>query len=93
VRWDVNAGPAVAWQHFEGTDFDRPSTENGLAVGGYLNLRLATSQAHQGWFGLGSAQVFPGDYRVNARGAPGERWTFLVPRFAFGLAVGAWVSP
>lgn len=90
VAWDASAGPALGWLHFAGSQFDRPSSDNGVELGGFLNLRISSQGRRAGVFGLANAQLYPGDFAASAEG---RRWLAPLPKFSLGLAVGGWLSP
>lgn len=92
VRWDISAGPSVAWLHFEGSNFDRTSTQDAVDWGAFLAVRAATRGRQAGVFGLANAQLFPRESGASARGEGGP-WFLRVPSFNLGLAVGAWLAP
>ena len=92
ATWDASAGPALGWLHFNGSNFDRTSQQNGLALGGFLNLRVSSSGRRGGGFGLANAQLYPGDIAARANGQGGP-WLAPLPRFSLGLALGAWLAP
>ena len=92
ATWDASAGPALGWLHFAGSEFDRTSGQNGLALGGFLNLRVSSRGHRGGVFGLANAQLYPGDFAAQASGLGGP-WLAPVPRFNLGLALGAWLAP
>jgi len=91
VAWDASAGPVLGWLHFTGSNFDHTSGQDGLAWGGFLNLR-ASSRGRAGMFGLVSAQLYPGDFAAQATGLDGP-WLAPVPKLSVGLALGAWLAP
>lgn len=92
VSWDLNAGPALGWLHFKGTSFQRNSSQDGLQLGGFLNLRAASQGRRAGVFGLVNAEFYPGDSGAYAGSATGQ-WFAPVPNFGLGLALGARLSP
>ena len=92
VRWDFSAGPSVAWLHFEGSNFDRTSTQDAVDWGAFLAVRAATRGPRVGVFALADAQLFPRESGASARGEGGP-WFLRVPSFNLGLAVGAWLAP
>ena len=92
LAWDVSAGPVVGWLHFAGSKFDHSSGQNGVAWGGFLNLRVANRRGQAGLFGLVSGQFFPANAAAHASGADTD-WLAPVPHFSLGLALGAWLSP
>jgi hypothetical protein len=92
IRWEVSAGPSVGWLHFVGSNFDHPSSQDGVDWGAFLNLRASSRGRRAGVFGLGNAQLFPADSGAYARGEGGP-WFVRVPSFSLGLAVGAWLAP
>jgi len=91
VSVDVNAGPALAWLHLNGSNFERSSTQDGVEFGGFLNARVLSRGRRVGLFALASGQY----YRDSGAFASGqnEQWFAPVPRFTLGLAVGAWLLP
>jgi hypothetical protein len=92
VAWDASAGPALGWLHFAGSNFDHTSGQNGVALGGFLYLRVSSRGRRGGVFGLANAQLYPGDFAAQASGRGGP-WLAPVPRFSLGLALGAWLAP
>ena len=92
LAWDASAGPVVGWLHFAGSNFDHASAQDGLAWGGFFNLRAATQGRRAGIFGLAGAQFFPAVSGAHAS-TTGTEWFAPVPRFGLELALGAWLSP
>jgi hypothetical protein len=92
MAWEASAGPALGWLHFEGSNFDRTSGQNGLALGGFLNLRVSSRGRRAGVFGMVNTQLYPGDFAAQANGVGGP-WFAPVPKFSLGLALGAWLAP
>lgn len=92
VSFEVNAGPALAWLHLDGSNFPRNSSQDGVEWGGYLQLRAASRGARWGVFGAASAQYYPLDSGAYAS-LPDGALLAPVPRFSLGLVVGAWLAP
>ncbi len=92
VSFEVNAGPALAWLHLEGSNFPRTSSSNGVEPGGFVQLRVASRGARWGVFGAANAQWYPLDSGAYAS-SPDGPWLAPVPRFSLGLAIGAWLAP
>jgi len=92
VRWDFSAGPSVAWLHLEGSNFDHPSSQDGVDWGAFLAARGATRGRRAGLLLAANAQIFPSDSGAYARGDGGP-WFLRLPNFSVGLAVGAWLAP
>lgn len=92
VSLEVNAGPAVAWLHLEGSNFERNAAQDGVEPGGFLQLRAASRGPRWGVFGLANAQYYPLDYGAFASLPDGPRLA-PVPHFSLGLTVGAWLAP
>ncbi len=89
VIWDFNAGPALAWLHFDGTALQHTNPRDGVEWGGFLNVRVASRGRPWGVFGLLSAQIFPANVTVAATNV-GE---YVLPVFGLSLAVGVRFSP
>jgi hypothetical protein len=92
VSLEINAGPALAWLHLDGSNFERNSAQDGVEPGGFLQLRAASRGSRWGVFGLANAQYYPLDYGAFATLPDGPSLA-PVPHFSLGLAVGAWGSP
>jgi hypothetical protein len=92
VSLEINAGPALAWLHLDGSNFERNSAEDGVEPGGFLQLRAASRGSRWGVFGLANAQYYPLDYGAFATLPDGPSLA-PVPHFSLGLALGAWLSP
>jgi hypothetical protein len=92
VGFELNAGPALAWLHLDGSNFVRSSAQDGFEPGGFAQLRAESRGSRWGVFGLANAQFYPLDYGASAS-SPDEQWFAPVPRFSVGLAVGAWLLP
>jgi hypothetical protein len=92
ATWDASAGPALGWLHFSGSNFDRTSGQDGLTLGGFLQVRVSSQGRRAGVFGLANAQLYPGDFAARADGDDGP-WLSAVPKFSLGLAFGVWLSP
>jgi hypothetical protein len=86
---DASAGPALAWLHFAGDHFDANDVRDGVAWGGFLNLRVSSRADRWGVFGLLDAQVYPA-VTVAARDVQQE-WS--LPPLSLALVVGARFSP
>jgi hypothetical protein len=92
VGLEVNAGPALAWLHLDGSNFARSSAQDGVELGGFLQLRAFNRGARWGAFGVACVQYYPRDSGASAS-SPDEQWFAPVPRFSVGLAIGAWLLP
>jgi hypothetical protein len=92
LGWEFGVGPTLAWLHLTGANFDRPSSKDDVAVGGFLNARLSTRARLGGLFGLAAAQFYPGENVAHASQADVE-WSAPLPGFAVNLLVGGWLAP
>jgi hypothetical protein len=89
LAWDFDAGPALAWLHLAGNLFDHTARPEGIAWGGFLNVRAA-SRGHWGAFALVDGQFYPAESRVYANGVNGDR---VLPSFSLIAAMGGRFSP
>lgn len=90
VGFEASAGPALAWLHLDGSNFVHTSAQDGVELGGFLQLRASSRGPGWGMFGLANGQYYPADSGAYASSQE-ERWFAPVPRFSLGLAVGAWL--
>lgn len=86
LRWDVSAGPTVAWLHLVGKNFTDQATEDGAAFGGSLTIRAA-GQGSWAPFGLANLQFYPGDSVAYITAGTG-RQEFVLPSLTFLVTAG-----
>jgi hypothetical protein len=92
VGWDFSLGPSLAWLHVAGSSFDRPSSNDDVAAGGFINLRISSRGRKGGVFGLAAAQFYPADKVAHATQGT-EEWFAPLPGWAINLLIGGWLAP
>lgn len=87
LRWDLAAGPSVAWLHLVGKNFLDDQTEDGATFGGALTIRAA-GQGALAPFGLANLQYYPGDSVAFITDQTGAMEEWVLPHLTFLVTVG-----